>query len=640
MTVADIGADFTLAQYREREKLLFAETRAALESSIPLDERVPGNRYWKGSPNYPWNFPTDWNRSFERVPAQARGGALLLHGLTDSPYSLRAVANALFERGYYVLVLRLPGHGTVPASLERATWQDWLAATRLGARTVRAQIGPDLPFVMVGYSSGAALTIKHQLDALDDPALPRANRILLLSPMIGISPAAALSRVLDSLSFIPYFSKSAWTDVQPEFNPFKYNSFPLNGAIQTHALTAEIASSIERLKANGRLNRIPPILAFQSVLDATVRTTAVVRTLFDELPANGSELVVFDVNRLAGFSLAFKPEDRDFLRTLFTGEPRAYRLDIVTNASPNTREAVQKSVAPGTREIGEVPIGLEYPPGVYSLSHIAVPFPVNDPLYGLAPDESEFYGIRLGTLALHGERNALRVSLEQLARIGSNPFYPYLEQRALDWLDPGAPGLASTSVAVFAAKRPARATVTACDRLAAHPEDPDRVAPGVETRDVDLPGAIAACTADADKAAPGSPDYARLQYQLGRAWFYNKQTQRALPFLERAAAAGSEQAQFVLGYVIDAGLQGVTANPCEVEDLWVRSARAGRLAAQVTYPHHVLRGRFAGCRIQATPEEMRGFLKSAASRPDNNYYQGLLISVLQGELEASPAAAK
>jgi hypothetical protein len=112
-------------------------------------------------------------------------------------------------------------------------------------------------------------------------------------------------------------------------------------------------------------------------------------------------------------------------------------LTIVTNANPGTRAAVQRSVEAGSRDIREEPIGLEYPPGVFSLSHIAVPFPTSDPLYGLNPDEAEFYGIRLGTLALHGERNALRVSLEQLARIGSNPFYPYLEQRALAWLESG-----------------------------------------------------------------------------------------------------------------------------------------------------------------------------------------------------------
>jgi alpha-beta hydrolase superfamily lysophospholipase len=435
MTAADIGPDFSLAQYRQREDALFAEVRATLEASIPAGEQVLGNRYWSGSPNHQWSFATDWNQTFELTPAEPRGGALLLHGLTDSPYSLRAIAGALHARGYYVLVLRLPGHGTVPASLERATWQDWLAATRLGARAVRRKIGDGLPFVMVGYSNGAALTLRHQLDALGDPTLPRADRIVLLSPMIGLSPTAALSRVLDSLSFIPYFRKSAWTDVQLEFNPFKYTSFPLNGAIQTHALTTGIADSIQRLKTSGQLDRIPPILAFQSVLDATVSTTAVVKTLFDELPANGSELVLFDLNRQTRFSVALKPADRDFLQTLFTEAPRAYRLDVITNANPDTRAAVQKSVAPGARDVIDEAIGLDWPPGVYSLSHIAVPFPISDPLYGLVPDESEFYGLRLGTLDLRGERNALRVSHEQLSRIASNPFYPYLEQRVLDWLD-------------------------------------------------------------------------------------------------------------------------------------------------------------------------------------------------------------
>lgn len=186
----------------------------------------------------------------------------------------------------------------------------------------------------------------------------------------------------------------------------------------------------------------------------------------------------------------------------------------------------------------------------------------------------------------------------------------------------------------------AATSVTECDRLAAHPEDPDRVAAGVETKDVDIPRAIAACDADVAKSAAGSPDYARLQYQLGRAYFYDKQTAKAVPPLERAAAAGSEQAQFVLGYLIDNGLQGIAKDPCRVEDLWLRSARAGRFAAQVSYPHHLTRGLFKGCNSQASSEEMRGFLQAAASRAGNNYYQSLLVSILQGELEAFVATSK
>lgn len=81
------------------------------------------------------------------------------------------------------------------------------------------------------------------------------------------------------------------------------------------------------------------------------------------------ENALFDLNRQAAFSTAFKPADRAFLRTLFTGEPRAYRLAIVTNANPGTGEAVEKSAVPGSRNLVEEPTGLVYPPGVFSLSH-------------------------------------------------------------------------------------------------------------------------------------------------------------------------------------------------------------------------------------------------------------------------------
>ena len=45
---------------------------------------------------------------------EAIGGALLVHGLTDGPYSMRTIGEGLRAGGYHVLALRLPGHGTVP----------------------------------------------------------------------------------------------------------------------------------------------------------------------------------------------------------------------------------------------------------------------------------------------------------------------------------------------------------------------------------------------------------------------------------------------------------------------------------------------------------------------------------------------
>jgi hypothetical protein len=74
-------------------------------------------------------------------------------------------------------------------------------------------------------------------------------------------------------------------------------------------------------------------------------------------------------------------------------------------------------------------LGLAYPRDVFSLSRVALPFPVDDPLYGAQPDPSENYGVALGSLAAHGEVGVLIVSFDTLARLTWNPFYPYMLAR-------------------------------------------------------------------------------------------------------------------------------------------------------------------------------------------------------------------
>ena len=69
-------------------------------------------------------------------------------------------------------------------------------------------------------------------------------------------------------------------------------------------------------------------------------------------------------------------------------------------------------------------LGLSYPAELYPLSHLALPFPVTDSLYGLQPDISEDFGIHLGEVAPRGERGTLIVNLDSLLRVSSNPFFP------------------------------------------------------------------------------------------------------------------------------------------------------------------------------------------------------------------------
>jgi alpha-beta hydrolase superfamily lysophospholipase len=172
---------------------------------------------------------------------------VFLHGLTDSHYSLRHIARRYREHGYVSIAIRLPAHGTVPGALTDVEWQDWMAATRLAVREAKRRIGPSLPLHIIGFSNGGALALKYALDA----KLARPDHLVLISPMIGITQFARFAGLAGLPSIFPAFAKAAWLSVLPEFNPFKYNSFPVNGARQSYLLTNALQQQITRL-ASGR----------------------------------------------------------------------------------------------------------------------------------------------------------------------------------------------------------------------------------------------------------------------------------------------------------------------------------------------------------------------------------------------------
>ncbi len=97
---------------------------------------------------------------------------------------------------------------------------------------------------------------------------------------------------------------------------------------------------------------------------------------------------------------------------------------------------VERVVEAGETTERTRPLGLVYPKGVFSLSHVALPFPLTDSLYGLTPDLSENFGVNLGALAPRGERGTLIVSLDALLRMSSNPFFSYMAERIEERLPP------------------------------------------------------------------------------------------------------------------------------------------------------------------------------------------------------------
>ena len=432
---ADLSERTTLADYRRLEDAVFREMDLTVYPATSGDDRNRGNRYWTESPINPERFPHNWNHTFELFPVGApRGGALLIHGLTDSPYSVKAVAEVYRAAGFYALCLRMPGHGTVPGALTMTDWEDWRAAVRVGARHVRGRIGEGRPFQLVGYSNGGALAVQYALDALSAADLPRADRVVLLSPMIGVSAFAGLARIASAVGVIPYFVKSRWLEVVPEYIPFKYDSFPAHAAQQTADLTSAVQLAVSRASRDGTIGRLPPILAFVSLVDSTVETWATIDRLFALLRDNGSELVLFDLNRHSVVRPFLRKDYEAPVAALFREPSRAYRLSLVTNADRESSEVVDREAAPHSADARETPLGLSWPPQVYSLSHLAVPFRPDDPLFGIDPDMSVDYGLRLGRLAPRGERGVLSVPAEQFMRLNCNPFFPYVEERLKEWI--------------------------------------------------------------------------------------------------------------------------------------------------------------------------------------------------------------
>jgi len=436
MTASSLTEAVTLAEYLQHEAAVFAQVRRDVELQLADSDRTATNRYNPAGVSSPSRLPHDDNRTFEVTPDDIHGGALLIHGLTDSPYSMRAMAACLQGVGFYSLALRMPGHGGVPGGLTRATWQDWMAAVRLGMRHVRGRIGPSKPLIIVGYSNGGALAVKYALDQLEDKTGARPDRLLLVSPMIGVTPFARLSSVISALSPIPYFDRAAWLDVLPEYNPFKFNSFPANAARQTYDLTQAIAAALERHRSNGGLAHFPPVLAFQSLVDATVSTDAVVNTLYASLPSNGSELVLIDINRSAHLDPFIRPSDRSLLGRLFDRRAsRPYGVTVLSNVSSSTTDVAEWRVAAGTTAVVTHPLGLSWPGDVFSLSHIAMPFRADDGVYGVSAPQTTDGPIRLGILAPRGERAVLTVPIDTLMRISYNPFFTYIEARTRAWVD-------------------------------------------------------------------------------------------------------------------------------------------------------------------------------------------------------------
>jgi len=426
--VGRAGTPKTFTEYLALEDRLFAELRKRVLDNPAVARPDPASRYNPKSVPAQLALGEPYGRSYELFPKETRGAVLLVHGLSDSPYSMRSLAELFLQRGFYVLVLRLPGHGTVPAGLLDVRWEDWYAAVELAARHAAQRAGGK-PFYAGGYSTGAPLLALLSVRGLEDATLPRPQRLFFLSAAIGVSRLAALANLASALSFLPYFEKAKWLDVLPEYDPYKYNSFTVNAANQIYRLTRALQQELSAADRRGRLDAMPRVLVFQSVVDATVSAADVINEFLLRLPGPGNELVAFDVNRIDNWIGLIAPGPREAFQRIRSAPALPFKLWVVANRSSGSRKIAAYTREAGSTDTRIEPLGLEWPLGVFSLGHVALPFPVDDPVYGLAPQVPGPLAWEIGDFAVRGEPGSILVPLSTLSRLRSNPFFDVVRRR-------------------------------------------------------------------------------------------------------------------------------------------------------------------------------------------------------------------
>jgi carboxylesterase len=128
-----------------------------------------------------------------------RRGALVIHGFTGTPQSMRPLAEIFAAAGFSVEMPRLPGHGTTPEDMSNYGWSDWTAVVEATYRDLARRVDK---MVVAGLSMGGALTLwlaEHH---------PAIAGIVLINPVVEsddftplVEGAAAL--LASGQAFIP-----------------------------------------------------------------------------------------------------------------------------------------------------------------------------------------------------------------------------------------------------------------------------------------------------------------------------------------------------------------------------------------------------------------------------------------------------
>jgi esterase/lipase len=244
-------------QMIEKARVDINETNRSviLDANVPFELKPDESKY-----------PRDRNGRYKK-------GILLIHGLSDSPYLMKAIARHFQVKGFLVRSILLPGHGTVPGDLLLVSYQEWLRATEYGVYQMKLHVEN---LYMGGFSTGGGICIH---EALKDSEI---KGLILFAPALGIkSPWAFMA------DFLKIFMD--WLGNERDDKDYaKYESFAVNGGAQVYHLTREIDTAL----AEGKRLAIP-VFTVLSTDDISVDTGKAIEVFKTYMTSARSVLILY-----------------------------------------------------------------------------------------------------------------------------------------------------------------------------------------------------------------------------------------------------------------------------------------------------------------------------------------------------------
>ena len=184
---------------------------------------------------------------------------LLIHGLTDSPFSFHDLSQYFYQQGFTVRTLLLPGHGIAPSELLNTQYSEWQKAAKFA---IEETLNDYQQVYLGGLSTGGALIFDYlmQQEQVDD----KIKGLFMWSPASKAkNDLAWLAKYVDKIPFVD------WIDLDADIDFAKYESFPYNAAAQVDALMSLVVG--DGASASRKLHNIP-IFVVASEHDQTIDT--------------------------------------------------------------------------------------------------------------------------------------------------------------------------------------------------------------------------------------------------------------------------------------------------------------------------------------------------------------------------------